>query len=62
MSVPLLTDTHLVPQYLGPLALLEHNTLPDEFKDDETYVHTIVSPAMDYWKHTIEGKKGDQLE
>ena len=28
----------------------------------KTYVHTIVSPAMDYWKHTIEGKKGDQLE
>ena len=34
MSVPLLDDNHLVRQYIGPLALLEHNTLQDEFKDD----------------------------
>ena len=34
MSVPLLDDNHLVPQYIGPLALLEQNTLLDEFKDD----------------------------
>ncbi len=24
----------------------------------KAYVHTIVAPAMDYWKQTIEGKKG----
>jgi hypothetical protein len=34
MSVPLLDADHLVRQYIGPLALLEHNTLLDEFKDD----------------------------
>ena len=34
MCVPLLDANHLVPQYIGPLALLEHNTLLDEFKDD----------------------------
>ena len=34
MSVPLLDDNNLVRQYIGPLALLEHNTLLDEFKDD----------------------------
>jgi hypothetical protein len=28
----------------------------------KAYVHTIVAPAMDYWKQTIEGKKGAQLE
>ncbi len=26
------------------------------------YAHTIVAPVIDYWKQTIEGKKGDQLE
>jgi hypothetical protein len=26
------------------------------------YLHTIVVPVMDYWKHTIEDKKVDQLE
>jgi hypothetical protein len=26
------------------------------------YVRTIVVPAMDYWKQTIEGKKGAHLE
>ena len=26
------------------------------------YAHTMVPPAIDYWKQTIEGKKGDQLE
>ena len=25
-------------------------------------VHTIVDPTIDYWKQTIEVKKGDQLE
>ena len=34
MSVPLLDRNHLVPQYIGPLPLLEHNTLLDEFKDE----------------------------
>ncbi len=28
----------------------------------KTYVHTIVSPVMDSWKHIIENKNGDQLE
>jgi hypothetical protein len=28
----------------------------------KVYAHTIVAPVMDYWKQTIEGKKGDQLE
>jgi hypothetical protein len=28
----------------------------------KAYAHTIVDPVMDYWKQTIEGKKGDQLE
>ena len=39
-------------------------TNPDFSKTEvvKTYVHTIVVPAMDYWKQTIEGKKGDQLE
>ena len=34
MSAPLLDADNLVRQYIGPLALLEHNTLLDEFKDD----------------------------
>ena len=34
MSVPVLDDNNLVRQYIGPLALLEHNTLLEEFKDD----------------------------
>ena len=25
-------------------------------------LHTIVAPAIDYWKHTIEVKKGAQVE
>ncbi len=28
----------------------------------KAYVHTIVDPTMDYWKQTIEVKKGAQLE
>ncbi len=28
----------------------------------KAYVSTIVAPAMDYWKQTIEVKKGAQLE
>jgi hypothetical protein len=28
----------------------------------KAYVHTIVAPAMDYWKQTIQGQKGAQLE
>jgi hypothetical protein len=37
---------------------------PDFSKTEvvKAYAHTIVAPAMDYWKQTIEGKKGDQLE
>ena len=37
---------------------------PDFSKTEvvKAYVHTIVAPAIDYWKRTIEGKKGDQLE
>ena len=36
---------------------------PDFSKTEvvKTCVHTIVTPAMDYWKETIEVKKGDQL-
>lgn len=33
MAVPLLDDVKLVQQYMGPLALLEHNTLLEELKD-----------------------------
>jgi hypothetical protein len=37
---------------------------PDFSKTEvvKTYVDTIVAPAMDYWKQTIEGKNGAQLE
>ena len=35
---------------------------PDFSKTEVVYVGTIVAPAMDYWKQTIEGKKGAQLE
>ena len=28
----------------------------------KAYAHTIVAPVIDYWKQTIESKKGDQLE
>ena len=37
---------------------------PDFSKTEvvRAYVHTIVAPAMDYWKQTIEGKKWAQLE
>ena len=37
---------------------------PDFSKTEvvKAYAHTIVAPAIDYWKRTIEGKKGDQLE
>ncbi len=27
----------------------------------KAYRYSIVAPAMDYWKETIEVKKGDQL-
>ena len=32
---------------------------PDFSKTEvvKAYAHTIVAPAMDYWKQTIEGKK-----
>ena len=35
-------------------------TKPDFSKTEvvRAYVHTIVVPAMDYWKQTIEDKKG----
>ncbi len=37
---------------------------PDFSKTEvvKAYAHTIVAPVIDYWKRTIEGKKGDQLE
>ena len=37
---------------------------PDFSKTEvvKSYAHTIVAPAIDYWKQTIEGKKGDKLE
>jgi hypothetical protein len=37
---------------------------PDFSKTEvvKAYAQTIVAPAIDYWKQTIEGKKGDQLE
>ena len=37
---------------------------PDFSKTEvvKAYAHTIVAPAIDYWKQTIEGKKRDQLE
>ena len=37
---------------------------PDFSKTEvvKAYVHTILSPDMDYWKQTIEGKKGAHLE
>ena len=37
---------------------------PDFSKTEvvKAYAHTIVAPVIDYWKQTIEGKKGDQLE
>jgi hypothetical protein len=28
----------------------------------KAYAHTIVAPAVDYWKHTIEVKKGAQVD
>jgi hypothetical protein len=28
----------------------------------KAYAHTIFPPAIDYWKHTIEVKKGAQVE
>ena len=34
MGIPLLSDDHLVRQYLGPLKVLEVNTLIAEFKDE----------------------------
>ena len=37
---------------------------PDFSKTEvvKAYPHTIVTPVIDYWKQTIEVKKGDQLE
>jgi hypothetical protein len=39
-------------------------TNPDFSKTEmvKAYVHTVVDPAVDYWKHTIEVKKGAQVE
>ena len=39
-------------------------TNPDFSKTEmvKDYVHTVVSPAIDYWKLTIEVKKGAQVE
>ena len=39
-------------------------TTPDFSKTEvvQAYAHTVVAPAIDYWKHTIEVKKGSQVE
>ena len=39
-------------------------TNPDFSKTEvvKAYTHHIVVTSMDYWKQTIKGKKGDQLE
>ena len=43
----------------GPFLL----TKPDFSKTEviKANVYTIVDPAIDYWKETMEGKKGAQL-
>jgi hypothetical protein len=46
MSAPLLDADNLVRQYIGPLVLLEHNTLLDEFKDDFIGVYHDVTTYM----------------
>ena len=37
---------------------------PDFSKTEvvKAYAHSIVAPAIDYWKQTIENKKGPQVE
>jgi hypothetical protein len=39
-------------------------TNPDFSKTEmvKAYTHTVVAPAIDYWKRTIEVKKGTQVE
>ena len=39
-------------------------TNPDFSKTEvvKAHDHTVVAPAVDYWKHTIEVKKGAQVE
>ena len=39
-------------------------TNPDFSKTEmvKAYAHTVVAPAIDYWKRTIEVKKGAQVE
>ena len=39
-------------------------TNPDFSKTEvvKAYAYTVVAPAIDYWKRTIEVKKGAQLE
>ena len=39
-------------------------TNPDFSKTEmvKAYAHTVVAPAIDYWKRTIEVKKGSQVE
>jgi hypothetical protein len=39
-------------------------TNPDFSKTEvvKAYTHTVVIPAIDYWKHTIDVKKGVQVE
>jgi hypothetical protein len=39
-------------------------TNPDFSKTEmvNAYVHTVVAPAIDYWKRTIQVKKGTQVE
>ena len=44
----------------GPFLLAK----PDFSKTEvvKAYVYTIVAPAIDYWKETMEDKKGTQLD
>ena len=39
-------------------------TNPDFSKSEmvKAYTHTVVAPVIDYWKHTIEVKKGAHVE
>ena len=39
-------------------------TNPDFSKTEmvKAYAHTVVAPVIDYWKRTIEVKKGAQVE
>ena len=63
MGLPLLSDDNLLRQYLGPLKVLEVNTLIAEFKDEfvgvyhdgTTYlgerIESIESILVEYWRN-----------